>query len=142
MGLRAIGLSRRARRRGFSLAEVVVALGVAATGLAGALAAASVAAGASRDAAAMTRAIQIARTCLASPADLASDEPRVLFADEDAAGLRAAPFAAAVYRIVIEPCAGAGRNRPVCLTISWPPHQWNRLRVMTARAIDPGETWQ
>ena len=65
MRVRVWGMPRRDGRGGYSLAEVVVALGVAATGLAGVLAGASAAASASRDVAALTGAIQVARACLA-----------------------------------------------------------------------------
>lgn len=131
-------MSRWDRRRGFSLAEVVVALGVAATGLAGGLAAFSVAMGASRDAAAITCAIGLARTSLAQPAELASGGRRVLFADACAGEIRDAPFPYAVFRIEIAPGDPPpdGRPVPVCLTISWPPHRWNRIRLMTAVAAE------
>lgn len=136
MGLRAIAGRASRRRRGFSLAEAVVALGVAATGLSGALAAVSVAAGVSREAVAMTRATQIARRWLAQPGEFAAGDAGVWFADAEGAEIRQGEFPGAVFRIQAERCGASagGRCAVECLTISWPPGRWNRLRLMTARA--------
>jgi len=134
--MQAMAVSPRDGRRGYSLAEVVIALGVAATGLAGGLSAVSVAMSASRDAAAITGAMTLARTALASPDEMAVGKKRVLFADACAGEIRGAPFGGAFFRMEIVPCDPqlAGRPIPVCLTISWPPHDWNRVRLMTALA--------
>lgn len=134
MGMRARGKPRRDRRRGFSLAEVVVALGVAATGLAGALSASTVAASVSRDVVATTRAIQVARVCLARRGELVSGESREWYAD--AAEIRATPFPGAVYRVEARSggAVSGGLCVPVCLTISWPPNGQAGFRLMTSVA--------
>jgi hypothetical protein len=125
-------MPRRVGRGGYSLAEVVVALGVAATGLAGVLAGASAAASASRDVAALTGAIQVARACLARRGEFAAGRPAEWFADAGAE-IRHGEFPGARYRIEVHPC-GAGRCRPVRLTIFCPPRGGEVLRLMTAVA--------
>lgn len=132
MRVRVWGMPRRVGRGGYSLAEVVVALGVAATGLAGVLAGASAAASASRDLAALTGAIPVARACLARRGEFAAGRRAEWFADAGAE-IRHGEFPGALYRIEVLPCgAGAGRCRPVRLTIFCPPRGGEVLRLMTA----------
>lgn len=109
-----------------------MALGVAATGIAGALSAVCVGTSVCRDAVASTQAVNVGRTILASPELLAND-PRELYADAAGLHLSDSPFSDAVFVIRIDRCVdNACRDTiPVCVSISW-ERGGGRVRFMAA----------
>ncbi len=131
--------SRCGGRAAYALAEAVIALGVAATGLGGILSAVSVGMAVSRDASMRTRAVHLGRTILASPATVVDYEGRERFADAGGFDIRDAPFDASCFSIRVERSGGAATNTsviPLCLTIRWSNGQ-GALRLMTAVPAPP-----
>lgn len=122
----------------YALAEAVIALGVAATGLGGILSAVSVGMAVSRDASMRARAVHLGRTILASTGTLVEYEGRERFADAAGFDIRDAPFKDCAFSIRVERSGQPAQARviPLCLTIRWSNGRGD-LRLMTAVAAPP-----